>query len=52
MAKLNENFFNLFKILLDQNNSIRDKKEKYTALANIALESIKEFKKVKIDNLR
>ena len=41
-----------FGILKPLEKTIRDKKEKYTALANIALESIKEFKKVKIDNLR
>ena len=41
-----------FGILKPLEKTIRDKKEKYTALANIALESIKEFKKLKIDNLR
>ena len=41
-----------FGILKPLEKTIRDKKEKYTALANIALESIKKFKKVKIDNLR
>ena len=41
-----------FGILKPLEKTIKDKKEKYTALANIALESIKEFKKVKIDNLR
>ncbi len=41
-----------FGILKPLEKTIRDKKEKYTALANIALESIKELKKVKIDNLR
>ena len=41
-----------FGILKPLEKTIRDKKEKYTALANIALESIKEFKKVEIDNLR
>ena len=41
-----------FGILKPLEKTIKDKKEKYPALANIALESIKEFKKVKIDNLR
>ena len=41
-----------FGILKPLEKTIKDKKEKYTALANIALESIKELKKVKIDNLR
>ena len=41
-----------FGILKPLEKTISDKKEKYTALANIALESIKEFKKLKIDNLR